>query len=438
MTGGTGSGVRYLTALAGPILSAGAQFLLSLVLLRILDDHAFGRLSILLIVIQLGWGIWTALFCAPMPILLNRANPAAVAAVERALLSANMLCCACGFAVVAATARMLGEDNGTALLFGGYGAVSLLRWFARAHGYAIGQPLRTTASDTIYALVLLAGVGWMAATGLGSMRAAAILLLLGAVAGMPAFGGSYLSAQFLRIRLRHAGGYPAVWREHGRWSLLGVVTTEATANAHSYLVTLLRGPAAFAPIAAAGLMIRPITVAMNALGEFERARLARHLGPEGAGDTGPTIRLFRLVLVAAWIATAIAIVVLLGAAPWLIFPPRYAFGALAIGAALWMLVAFVRLMRMPESTLLQAAGAFRPLAMASLWSSGLSIVAVLALLFLATPLWSIVGVLGGEALFAMLVWREARRLANRRPLAQATPHNDPVIAGEAETLECRV
>ena len=39
-----------------------------------------------------------------------------------------------------------------------YAGVALIRWFARAHAYALGAPLRTTASDITYAVTLLAGI----------------------------------------------------------------------------------------------------------------------------------------------------------------------------------------------------------------------------------------------------------------------------------------
>ncbi|OHC95833.1 MAG: hypothetical protein A2095_09655 [Sphingomonadales bacterium GWF1_63_6] len=59
--------------------------------------------------------------------------------------------------------------------------------------------------------------------------------------------------------------------------------------------------------------------------------------------------------------------------------------------------------------MLQAAGEFRPLAFASLWSAGISIAMVLVLLFTMGPLWSIVGILIGEALFAAVTYVHAHR-----------------------------
>ena len=157
------------------------------------------------------------------------------------------------------------------------------------------------------------------------------------------------------------------------WSLTEVVTTEATVNAHAYLVTFFFGPAAFAPVAASALIIRPIGVVMNAVTDFERPDLARQIDDSRLGGVMRSIRAFRVVLIAAWVATAIAAAGLMTYAPGLIFPSHYHSAYLAIGAALWMAVAGIRLLRTPEGTLLQAAGAFRSLAYASIGSSVVSV-----------------------------------------------------------------
>jgi Flp pilus assembly protein TadB len=78
-----------------------------------------------------------------------------------------------------------------------------------------------------------------------------------------------------------------------------------------------------------------------------------------------------------------------------------------------MAVAGMRQLRTPESVLLQAAGAFRELASASMISSGISIVAVVVFLLAFGPLWSIAGILIGEAVFAAWTWRQAAQYRNR-------------------------
>ena len=399
----------YIIASTGPFGSAAAQFILSLVLLRTISTAQFGAFSFLLIAAQLSWGAWSALFCAPLPVLLSRADGPGHAAQLATLFTANLAGAGLAFVAFVGIGIALGLSWLSAGLFAGFGAAALVRWFARAYAYATGTPLRTAASDLTYSGIILAGTPLIWRFGDSSLALAWGLSLVAVCAAFLPFGRTFLVGQFGRFDRTSLGGYGAVWREHSRWSLLGVVTTEATANAHVYIVTLLSGASAFAPLAASALLIRPITVAMNALTEFERARLARQIGTRDIGGAQGSVRFFRWALIATWIGTAVLTALLLGYAPGLVFPARYDRGFLAVGATLWMAVAAIRLLRVPESCLLQAAGEFRPLAFASVWSSGVSVVAVLLLLALSGPLWSILGILLGEAAFAAWIWREARR-----------------------------
>lgn len=405
---------RYAIATVGPIGSAGAQFLLAFVLLHVLDPKGFGSFSFLLILSQFSWGVWSALFCAPLPILYQMTEGEREHRLA-AMFAANLIGTGLAWILFAIVAFMLGEEPVSALLFAAYAALALLRWFARANAYAAGQPLRTTASDMLYTLVLLAGAATLPWAGEAALSVVWAALFAGVTIGLVPFGAEYLRRQFAGIRLSTAPAYAPTWNEHGRWALLGVLTTEATANAHAYLVTLLLGPTAFAPIAASALMIRPITVAMNALTEFERARMARAIGSNDMAAAFSAMRMFRWALALAWIGTVLATVILFAWNPHIVFPAKYPVQTMALATALWLLLAAVRLGRTPDSAMLQAAGAFRPLAFASIWSSVLSVVIVLALIALMGPVASIGGVVLGEILFALTIWKTLRAwLAERK------------------------
>ncbi|MBW8891114.1 MAG: hypothetical protein JF617_02700, partial [Burkholderiales bacterium] len=104
-------------------------------------------------------------------------------------------------------------------------------------------------SDVIYTVVLLAGVGLVAVTHTTSAAPAYASLAAGAALSLSPFGLSYLKQQFAEVSFKAVTDYARVWREHSGWSLTGVLTTEATANAHAYIVTLISGATAFAPLA---------------------------------------------------------------------------------------------------------------------------------------------------------------------------------------------
>jgi len=408
-----GKVLRYGAASVGPIGSAGAQFLLSLVLLHALSQREFGAFSFLLVASQFSWGLWSALFCAPLPILFHGNSGLERDRLMRSLFSSNLVVAVLALPIFYAMAASLDVPVRGTLLFALYASIALIRWFARAYSYVSGTPYRTMASDLAYSGALLAGIALFFIAGGRSLDIAYGALLASALVGLLPFGAPYLKQQFGQFSARAVPDYFAIWKRHSGWSLLGVLTTEATANSHAYIVTALFGPRAFAPIAASALLVRPINVAMNALTEFERAQMAREVGGGRVDVAMRAVRFFRMVMAVAWLGTVSAVGVLLWFSPHAIFPARYPLGFLATGGALWMLVAGVRLMRAPESTLLQSAGEFRNLALASVISSVFSVVAVLALLLTFGVLWSIAGILIGETIYCLWIHRECRRWLHR-------------------------
>jgi O-antigen/teichoic acid export membrane protein len=411
--------LRYGIAAVGPIGSAGAQFALSIILMRLLPQAQFGTFSFLLVVSQLSWGLWSALFCAPMPMLMNRGTQEDRLTLSNSLFATNLACSFLALLLFLALGLALGTSLVTALIFAVYAQIALLRWFARAYAYANGFPLRTTASDLLYGAILLGGVGVATLLHVASLEIAYIALLVSAAIGLLPFGRAYLSRQFVHVAPSAIPAYGRVWREHSGWSLSGVLTTEATSNIHAYLITLLHGAAAFAPIAASALVIRPIAVLMNAMVDFERAQMARQIGEGDYDSVLGSIRIFRFALAMVWVAAAIGVAGLFAYNPHLLYPKHYDLAFLMAGTMLWMAVAGVRLARTPENALLQAGGAFRPLAHASFVSSGFSIVSVIVLLTFGGPLWSIGGVLMGETAFCAWTWLAARRWLVRHRAADA-------------------
>lgn len=406
--------LRYGMAGIGPIAVAGSQFLLSVQLLHSLGADAFGLFSFLLVTSQLSTGIWAALFAAPMPLLLSTSDPSQRLAHRRALMAANLAGVVIAVPAFASLALVLHAPLAVSLLFGAFAAANLLRWFGRAYAYVNGHQWRTMTSDIVFSVTLMIGIAIGVLRPADTLLAPYATLLLGAVVGLAPFGRQFLKQQFAELSARDLGGYGEVWRKHSSWSLTGVLTTEATGNAHAYIVTLLSGANAFAPLAASALMMRPVSVASNALTDFERPQMARLLAEGRTSDADRSVTFFRVILLLAWVGTVALALALMRFAPGVLFPPQYDPRQLLIGTCLWLGVALVRLVRTPESVLLQAAGQFRPLASASLISCGVSVIGVTALLFTAGPVWSILGVLAGEVVFAILTLRERKRWANPR------------------------
>ena len=403
----------YGLAGLGTIASAGAQFLLSLQLLHAVDPAQFGSFAFLLVCSQLGLGIAVALLCAPYPTLLQR-YAGDTSPVMASFFAVNLLLALACALLLGCFAFALLSGGLEAVLFAGFAGLAVLRWFGRAHAYGRQQQNRVVFSDLSYGLALLGGIVLIQVLGGASLLAACWALLASAAIGLLALGSDFLRLQFGRVSLQALPAYRQVWEAHSRWSLLGVITTEGTANAHAYIVTLVAGASGFAPLAASALLIRPIALAMNALSDLERSQLARLLATGGARSAVlHALRFFRHALLLVWGAClALALGILLWQ-PRVLFPPDYGLPVLWTGAMLWFGIALLRSLRMPSSVLLQAAGEFRALALASVASCAISIGTVALLVARGELVTSLLGIALGEAVFALGIWVHAKRLLQR-------------------------
>lgn len=391
----------YALAGAGPIAVSAAHFLLSLALVARANPAAFGAFTFMMVAMQFGWGLASALVCAPLQV---RHRLGRTTSSGSALLAAGLVGALAGGLVLAAIGAALALAPAAIALAGAAGTLGLLRWIARAWNYADGRAAAVARSDLGYAAALLGVLAGATLLGADGGIAGYAALAAGAGCGLALAGAPFLRRQFrppTRAALRR---YRGIWRGQSRWALLGVVATEASANAHAYLVTLAHGPAAFAPIAAGALLVRPLNLAQTALADFERPRLARITEP----DRRRALGLFRAVLAAIWLAAGLGAIAVFATPLRGLIPAGYDPATLAIAAALWLGTAGAILLYVPESVLLQARGAFRPLAAANLWAGAGSIAGVGTILLLAPPVWSIAGLAIGAAVNVALIRRAAK------------------------------
>lgn len=414
--------VGYGLAALGPISVSATHFLLSFAMLHFLTPGDFGRFTFLLVAAQLGWGVWSALFCAPMPIFMTRGPRAEWEAGRDMLLRANLAGVVLAGPLLAAIASALGAPQTVVLCYAGFCALSLIRWFGRGYAYFEGRQVLAVASDLLYSCAALASAALLLLlAGVRPELACFAGLLVGGLTGLLPFARMFSLSLAATPSLGFIRSYVQVWRDQSRWALLGVVTTEATANAHVYLVTLVLGPAAFAPIAAASLLLRPLNVVQLALADFERPRLARLVSTGDMPEIERSLRQFQLALTLVWVVTALGATMVFHYGAGVIFPAEYDVRTLLIATALWMLVAAARSVQVPPATILGVVGEFRKLAFASIWSSLVSTASVGIIVLLLDPVWSIGGLLVGALVFAALTfgihWQWRADFAGTRPAA---------------------
>lgn len=396
---------RVSLSMAGTLAIAGSNFLLSLVLIPLLAPADYGFFIFGQVLTAFSYSIVNAMGGTPLSISLNRGTPdwqpeyLAIMKVD-AILSvlAGLVAVGSGF--------LFGMPLPVTLFMGLFTFAAALRWGFRCAEFARHRVKSTGISDLIYACVVITGCAIMHVQYLGDTLLVASITVATAAS---------LSAAYLWLTLEKVGGrsrlshYGRVWRGQSRWALLGVITTEMTSNGHAYLVTFMAGPQAFAPIAVAALFWRPLTVVLPSLMLIERPIMARQLAKGDVEGARGTARSFlRLVL------TILAGNVVLAVAVSLIFHDKvvnlpYEPSTLYVACGLWFIVVLIQSMRIPASSLIQAAGQFKPLAKTSLIAAPVTMMVAAGIIYMISPIASIVGIIAGEVVMTTLVFRLTRR-----------------------------
>ena len=397
---------RYVLSSAGPVCISAAHFVAALLLLHAFARAEFGLFSFLLVIVPFCLSISGSMIGAPAAVAFRHG---AVSASRLATyLKTNLAFAAVAAIAVSALMRSSGAGWPFALLSGAYGAVMTIRWFARTLTYARGPAPRVLISDVLYSVTLVAALLMERHFNRLTPLSAVVILFGSCLLAWLSFGWAYLREQAAAAFTGSLAGYARIWNDFARWSALGVVLTELTVNAHAYLVTFIAGPAAFAPLAIGTLLMRPVQLVLAAIPDRERPSMARLLGGGNVAGARRSVNHFRLAAGTVWFLTAATAAALLLWFPQLIlrkgYEPSQALAVLGFFAA----ITAVRAFRTPESVLLQAAGQFRALAFASLWSSIASLGATLVLLLVAGPVFSLAGILAGEIVVAARVRMTAR------------------------------
>jgi O-antigen/teichoic acid export membrane protein len=406
--------MRYAMTAAGPISISAAHFVAAIIFLHTLPRAEFGLFSFAFVVVSFCFSMSGALFGAS---LVNKLN--VVGALSDATLASFMKANALysALAAMAVFALMLGGSAppGIAALIAVYGGVMTMRWFARSHAYAVQKMRRAIASDLTYSTSLLLALGIAAATHTLTAVSASTILALCACLGLVSFGSQFLVAQVKSVFAGSLRGFMPVWQDLARWSALGVVTTEAASNAHAYLVTFISGPHAFALLAVGALFMRPVSLVMTALPDAERPAMARAMAQNKVGDALRALFQFRMAGLAAMVATVALAAVILVWFPQLVIKDGYDPHSVVAVVCIYIAIVGIRVARTPDSVLLQVLGEYRDLSSASVRSSVVSVLAVLVLLLSFGPMWSLLGIVAGEAVGAHRVfvltrrWRKARK-----------------------------
>ncbi|MDE2183227.1 MAG: hypothetical protein KGJ78_09420 [Alphaproteobacteria bacterium] len=399
---------RYGLSTLGPVAVSGAHFVASLIFLRLLRPEDFGQFSFLLIVVPFCLSATGALLGAPAS--LTRGKDEATAQAEIATLQkASLVVSLLAGGLVTALMLSTGAGWDIAPIFGLYGAASTLRSFGRSLSNVRARLLNVAGSDLVYAAAVISGLVGLVLSQSLSLHNAAIVFAMATVVSFAPFGASYFRGLLQAVRQPILVRYLPMWRDIARWSVLGVVLTEVTANAHAYFVTFLCGPRAFGLLALGALFMRPVSLVLSALPDIDQPVMARRLALRDTKGAFKVVKEFRTAAGAVLASNVLLSAAILIWFPQLLLRKHYDFTDVLVVLALWVGVTLLRVVRTPEAVFIQATGGYRELARISAWSGATSVAVTFILLCLAGPVASLGGVLAGEIVIVATVFPLTRR-----------------------------
>jgi O-antigen/teichoic acid export membrane protein len=407
---------NFILSLGGEGVQSGFHFILNLFLIRLLSAYDFGVFAIAFVIGGIAIAYGNAMVTVPAAVHIPRLKSPGAADYQDMMFGSIALLLSSAFAVVAAAGLLLTiRDVEESLAAGALTGLWTLRNHIRTVMLARHMAPAATVSDVSYTIsgvgfialaIFLNADGAQATSALWGLAAANLLAILVALRSL----GRPIRVSFRRSVWRR---YRAIWMDVA-WSLFGTTTWNIQSQALTFLVAAIAGPAAYAPVAAGMLLFTPLRPAVNAFVNVFRADFVRALTQGRFRDLNLTLHAVCGVIVLACVAV--------GAGIWLIWPllEAHVFAGKFTGASMPLIVALSGLSAVTYLTynvplaLIQAAGHFKPVALATTLGGIVGLCATSLLLHVSTVAWSLAGVVAGEMACGIYLWISAQGILRQR------------------------
>jgi O-antigen/teichoic acid export membrane protein len=221
--------------------------------------------------------------------------------------------------------------------------------------------------------------------------------------------------------------YRRIWVDIA-WSLFGVTMWNIQGQAQTFLVAAIAGPAAYAPIAAGMVLFNPLRLALGSIFNVIRPEFA-------AGLADPRHGRVRLTFYGSMVVTALACSAY-GACVWLgwsvleghFYGGKFAHASMPVIVVFGWIAATIAVTYHVPLALVQAAHDFRAVAIATTIGGIVGLGGVIVLLVYSTVVWSLAGVIAGEAICLICLWIAALRVLRKEATGRL-----PVTAVESQT-----
>jgi O-antigen/teichoic acid export membrane protein len=407
---------NFVLSLGGEGVQSGFHFILNLVLIRLLSAYDFGVFAIAFVIGGIAHAYGNAIVSVPAAVHIPRLKSPGAANYQDVMFGSIALLFSGVSAVVATVGLLLTiRDVDESVAAGALVGLWTLRNHIRTVMFARHMAPGATVSDVSYTV---SGIGFIAlsislhpdgAQATSALWGLAAANLLAIAVALWAFG------RRIRVSLRRSvwRHYRTIWSDVA-WSLFGTTTWNVQSQALTFLVAAIAGPAAYAPVAAGMLLFTPLRPAMNAFVNVFRADVVRALAQGRFRDLNLALHAVCGVIVLACMAV--------GAGIWLIWPylTTYVFAGKFADASMPLIVVLSGLSAVAYLTynvplaLIQAAGHFKPVALATTLGGIVSLCAASVLLHVTTVAWSLAGVVAGEMACGVYLWIAAQSILRQR------------------------
>jgi O-antigen/teichoic acid export membrane protein len=238
----------------------------------------------------------------------------------------------------------------------------------------------------------------------------------------------------VRVSFRRAvwRRYRAIWSDVA-WSLVGTTTWAVQGQALVFLVAAIVGPAAYAPLAVGMVLFTPLRPAISAFINVFRPDFGSALAQGQIGR----LRVMMLSITVLILLSSGAV----GGAIWLGWPllETYLLAGKFDNAPMPLIVALSGIAAAVYSAynvplaLVQGAGEFRPVALATTYGAVVGLVSVTILLAVTSVAWSLAGFIAGEAVCGLCLWISAQSILRERAIPIRTHPATTLGAAELRT-----
>lgn len=415
-------GRNFLLSLGGEGLQSGFHFVLNVMLIRLLSPHDFGVFAIAFVLGGISLTYGNALVSTPAAVFIPRLKTRGAAGFHDVMFSSIALIISAGIAIIVTAGLWFATGQlAEAAAGGAFSGLWTLRNHLRNTMFARHAMVAATLSDlsyTITGVLAVAGALFLLPT---VPQLTSVLLALSIANVMALSVALRAISRRPRVSFRRSirRRYRAIWTDVA-WSLLGTTTWAVQGQALMFLVAAIVGPAAYAPLAAAAVLFTPLRPAISAFINVFRPDFAALLARGQLGRLRIT-----LYAIVGLIMLACGVV---GCAIWLgwplleahLFAGKFDSAPMPLIVALSGIAAAVVFNYNVPLTLVQAAGEFRPVAIATTFGAIVGLTSVSILLAVTSVAWSLGGFIAGEAVCGLYLWIAAQRILREHAIPLRT------------------